>query len=95
MSDEPNPYQEGKRAGIHPLIVIFGILLGLWLFVFLIVPSSKNKQAAGTEGPSRADHRRSRSSAGTLQSPGNRLGHECHQSHCSLLKRPTAKLPGS
>jgi hypothetical protein len=25
--------------------------LGLWLFVFLIVPSSKNKQAAGTEGP--------------------------------------------
>ncbi len=51
MSDEPNPYQEGKRAGIHPLIVIFVVLIGLWLFVFLIVPSSKNKQAAGTEGP--------------------------------------------
>jgi hypothetical protein len=51
MSDEPHPYEEGKRAGIHPLIVILGILLGLWLFVFLIVPSSKNKQAAGTEGP--------------------------------------------
>ncbi len=33
------------------MIVIFGILLGLWLFVFLIVPSSKNKQVAGTEGP--------------------------------------------
>lgn len=44
-------YQDGKRAGIHPLIVVFGILLGLWLFVALIVPSSKNKQAAGTEGP--------------------------------------------
>jgi hypothetical protein len=27
------------------------VLLGLWLFVFLIVPGSKNKQAAGTEGP--------------------------------------------
>ncbi|MEO8342079.1 MAG: hypothetical protein ABI604_20680 [Nitrospirota bacterium] len=51
MSDEPNPYQEGKRAGIHPLIIIASILFGLWLFVFLIVPSSKNKQAAGTEGP--------------------------------------------
>ena len=51
MSDEPHPYKEGKRAGIHPLIVIFGILFGLWLFVFLIVPSSKNKQAVGTEGP--------------------------------------------
>lgn len=51
MSDESHPYEEGKRAGVHPLIVIFGILFGLWLFVALIVPSSKNKQAAGTEGP--------------------------------------------
>ncbi len=51
MSDEAHPYKEGKRAGVHPLIVIAAILLGLWLFVFLIVPSSKNKQAAGTEGP--------------------------------------------
>jgi len=51
MSDEPHPYEEGKRAGVHPLIVIFGILFGLWLFVALIVPSSKNKQVAGTEGP--------------------------------------------
>ena len=51
MSDESNPYQEGKRAGIHPLIVVFVVLIGLWLFVFLIVPSSKNKQATGTEGP--------------------------------------------
>jgi hypothetical protein len=51
MSDEQNPYQEGKRAGAHPLAVVFAILLGLWLFVALIVPSSRNKQAAGTEGP--------------------------------------------
>ena len=51
MSDKPHPYEEGKRAGIHPLIVVFSVLLGLWLFVFLIVPSSKNKQVAGTEGP--------------------------------------------
>jgi hypothetical protein len=51
MSDKPEPYEEGKRAGIHPLIVVFSVLIGLWLFVFLIVPSSKNKQVAGTEGP--------------------------------------------
>ena len=51
MSDEAHPYKEGKRAGVHPLIVIAAILLGLWLFVFLIVPGSKNKQATGTEGP--------------------------------------------
>lgn len=44
-------YQDGKRAGLHPLVVVFGILVGLWLFVALIVPSSKNKQATGTEGP--------------------------------------------
>lgn len=51
MSDEDNPYQEGKRAGLHPLVVVFGVLFGLWLFVALIIPSSKNKQVAGTEGP--------------------------------------------
>jgi hypothetical protein len=51
MSENQGPYQEGKRAGLHPLLVVFGILLGLWLFVAMIVPSSRNKQAAGTEGP--------------------------------------------
>jgi len=51
MTENQNPYEEGKRAGIHPLLVVLGILLGLWLFVALIVPSSKNKQATGTEGP--------------------------------------------
>jgi hypothetical protein len=51
MSENHEPYEEGKRAGIHPVIVVFGILLGLWLFVALIVPSSRNKQATGTEGP--------------------------------------------
>jgi hypothetical protein len=51
MGDDDGPYQEGKRAGLHPLVVVFGVLLGLWLFVALIVPSSRNKQATGTEGP--------------------------------------------
>jgi hypothetical protein len=51
MSDEGDPYEEGKRAGVHPLVVVFGVLFGLWLFVALIVPSSRNKQATGTEGP--------------------------------------------
>ena len=50
MGDEDGPYQEGKRAGLHPLVVVFGVLLGLWLFVALIVPSSRNKQSTGTEG---------------------------------------------
>jgi len=50
MTENEDPYQEGKRAGAHPLVVVFGILLGLWLFVAFIVPSSKNKQAVGTDG---------------------------------------------
>ena len=54
MGDDQGPYQEGKRAGLHPLIVVFGVLLGLWLFFALIVPSSRNKQATGTEGPAGA-----------------------------------------
>jgi hypothetical protein len=51
MSKNEEPYQEGKRAGAHPLLVVFGTLIGLWLFVALIVPSSRNKQATGTQGP--------------------------------------------
>ncbi|MBX3304335.1 MAG: hypothetical protein KF693_19150 [Nitrospira sp.] len=51
MSKNEEPYQEGKRAGAHPLLVVFGTLIGLWLFVALIVPSSRNKQATGTGGP--------------------------------------------
>lgn len=31
--------------------MVFGTLIGLWLFVALIIPSSRNKQASGTEGP--------------------------------------------
>ncbi|MCP9440013.1 MAG: hypothetical protein NNA20_11925 [Nitrospira sp.] len=51
MSEQQGPYEEGKRAGFHPMLVLLGVLAGLWLFVALIVPSSRNKQATGTEGP--------------------------------------------
>ena len=27
MKDEHNPYEEGKRAGLHPLLVLFGVIL--------------------------------------------------------------------
>lgn len=47
MSDkEPT---EGRRIGVHPLIVVFGVIFGLWLFVTLIIPKSKNSP---THGPS-------------------------------------------
>jgi hypothetical protein len=49
MTDEPSPYQNGKRAGIHPAIVVFGVIIGMWLLIALAVPSGKQKQATGPE----------------------------------------------
>ena len=46
MSDEEPT--EGRRIGVHPLIVVFGVIFGLWLFVTLIIPKSKN---IPTHGP--------------------------------------------
>lgn len=39
---------EGRRIGAHPLIVVFGIIFGLWLFITLIIPKSKNIKAPGS-----------------------------------------------
>ena len=47
--DESNPYEEGKRAGLHPLLVLFGVILVMWVLINLAVPSGKQKQAAGPE----------------------------------------------
>jgi hypothetical protein len=48
MSDgqDDNPYREGKRAGAHPLLVVFGVILGLWGLIYLYVPSGKQKPGA-------------------------------------------------
>jgi len=49
VSQEEEP-TEGRRVGIHPLIVVFGVIFGLWLFITLIIPKSKNlpNQGPGT-----------------------------------------------
>lgn len=49
MSSEQNPYEEGKRAGLHPLLVLFGAIVVMWFLINLAVPSGKQKQAAGPE----------------------------------------------
>jgi hypothetical protein len=50
--DEQNPYQEGKRAGAHPLLVFFGIILGLWLLIAVFLPNpKKDRQGAVPENP--------------------------------------------
>jgi hypothetical protein len=47
VSQEEEP-TEGRRVGIHPLIVVFGVIFGLWLFITLIIPKSKNLPNQGT-----------------------------------------------
>ncbi len=33
---------QGKRVGLHPAIVIFAVIIGLWLFIQAIIPKSKD-----------------------------------------------------
>ena len=42
--NDPDPQKQGKRVGLHPAIVLFGVIIGLWLFIQAIIPKSKNIQ---------------------------------------------------
>ena len=42
MENQNEAKQEGKRIGAHPLLVIFGVIFGLWLFITMIIPKSKD-----------------------------------------------------
>jgi hypothetical protein len=46
-SDETpsGPYEEGRRAGAHPLVVVLAVILGLWLAIWLATPKGKQTQA--------------------------------------------------
>ncbi len=39
------PYEEGKRAGAHPLVVVLSIILGLWFAIWLATPKGKQANA--------------------------------------------------
>lgn len=39
------PYEEGKRAGVHPLVVVLSVILGLWLAIWLATPKGKPTSA--------------------------------------------------
>lgn len=43
MPDSDNN-ERNRRVGLHPAIVIFGVILGLWLFIQAIIPKSKDMQ---------------------------------------------------
>jgi len=53
MSDqEPT---EGRRVGVHPILVVFGVIFGIWLFITLIIPKSKNTPTHGPGGSPSAE----------------------------------------
>lgn len=39
------PYEEGKRAGAHPLVVVLSVILGLWFVIWLATPKGKQTNA--------------------------------------------------
>ncbi len=43
------PYEEGKRAGAHPFLVIIVVILSLWFGLWLYIPSSKHQRATSPE----------------------------------------------
>jgi hypothetical protein len=49
QNQDPGPYEEGKRAGAHPALVIIGVIAGLWILMWLYVPTSKQKPGSVPE----------------------------------------------
>ena len=43
MPDSDNN-EQNRRVGLHPAIVIFGVIIGLWIFIQAIIPKSKDIQ---------------------------------------------------
>ncbi len=45
----PQQYEEGKRAGAHPLVVVFSIIFGLWIVIFFVfAPANKKDRPDAT-----------------------------------------------
>lgn len=52
MDKDHQPYEEGKRAGAHPALVLFGVIIGLWVLIALFIPNpKKDKQGTVPENP--------------------------------------------
>jgi hypothetical protein len=52
MDKDQNPYEEGKRAGAHPAVVPFGVIIGLWVLIAVFIPNpKKDKQGTVPENP--------------------------------------------
>jgi hypothetical protein len=57
MNKDEQPYEEGKRAGAHPAVVLFGVIIGLWLLIVMFIPNPKrDKQGTVPENPEALRH---------------------------------------
>lgn len=46
-----NRYEEGKRAGAHPLVVVFSVIFGLWILIFFVfAPGNKRDRPDASLG---------------------------------------------
>ncbi|WP_447971180.1 hypothetical protein [Nitrospira sp. M1] len=50
MDEHDSKPTEGKRVGLHPALVLFGVIVGLWVFITLIIPKSKNTDTPQSRG---------------------------------------------
>lgn len=49
QTTQQGPYEEGKRAGAHPLVVVLGMIGGLWLLIWVFMPDPKHKPTAAPQ----------------------------------------------
>jgi hypothetical protein len=66
-TEQQHSYQEGKRAGAHPLLVIFSIIIGLWLLIAVLMPKpKKDKQGTVPDNPEAVQQAAEESDSGAV-----------------------------
>ncbi len=55
MEGQHKTQSEGKRVGLHPALVLFGVIVGLWLFITMIIPKEKNTKQHKAGMPSQPE----------------------------------------
>lgn len=55
MNDSDSQKEKDKHQGMHPILVIFVVIIGLWLFTQAIIPKSKNIQPPQGRKPTTAE----------------------------------------
>ena len=97
MDKDEQPYEEGKRAGAHPAVVLFGVIIGLWLLIVMFIPNPKrDKQGTVPENPEALPHAAEELDAAPIifSVGADRARDECDQPHCASSghRQPNCRL---